>query len=587
MSMRKSLFIILLLFIQLSCLDEKQQAEKILKHYIDVKVDLIRNYTMESSVALWNATVSGSETDYQKFVDIDLDFNKSNKKTPDYFSPDRFSSFSQNVFTNEQDFQLLRKLKFSGLITDTLLNRQLNVLYHTFMGSQIETEKYKNLVMSEMNLWQEFSELKVMIRGKKYGTRQLDSIRKKTNDAPLLNDISDAIKQKGQSIAPDIVRMVKDRNGFATHFGYPDFYQMSLETKDQTPKNIKLLLAEIELKTRNEYFEAKSIIDKLLAKRFNIPFSDLQPWNYNNELSSFLPQKFISKMDSLFLDNDPIQKTALFCEEIGLPIQDVIDNSDLKVGPGKSGLTAMINVDFRNDIRLIAGIENSFDGMFRMMHLGGHAAHYKNISDDIPYLLKTPNSIVGEGIAHYFGNLASDYHWLKNEVKLDESKQNEFVMVCQHMQQVDRLFRCRKLLVNAEFEREMYQNPDQDLDSLWFDLNLRYLGFRYPDEKNACYWATNKFNVSLGCIVHNLVLADVFAAQLQHSVEVRVLKETNGVYTNNKAVGTYLIGNLFYYGNLLPWDQLIEKATGEPLNSIYLVNQLVGNNRTMNKSMKK
>lgn len=585
--MRKYLLIILMLITQFSCLNEKQQAEKILRHYIDVKVDLIRNYSMESSVALWNATVSGSDTDYQKFVDIDLDFNKSNRKTPDYFSPDRFSSFSQNVFTNEQDFQLLRKLKFSGLITDTLLNRQLNVLYHTFMGSQIETEKYKGLVMNELKLWQEFSELEVVIRGKKYGTGQLDSIRKKTNDALLLNDISDAIKQKGQSLAPDIVRMVKDRNGFVAHFGYPDFYQMSLETKDQTPKIIKLLLAEIELKTRNEYFEAKSVIDKLLAKRFNISVSDLQPWNYNNELTSFLPPKFISKMDSLFLDIDPIQKTALFFEEIGLPIQDVIDNSDLKVGPGKSGLTAMINVDFRNDVRLIAGIENSYDGMFRMMHLGGHAAHYKNISDDIPYLLKTPNSALGEGIAHYFGNLVSDYNWLKSEVKLDESKPSEFVLVCQHMQQVDRLFRCRKLLVNAEFEREIYQNPDQDLDSLWSDLNLKYLGFRFPDEKNACYWATNKFNVSLGCTVHNLVLADVFAAQLQHSVEVRVLKETNGVYTNNKAVGTYLIGNLFHYGNLLPWDQLIEKATGEPLNSTYLVNQLVGNNRTKNKSMKK
>lgn len=575
--MYKYLLIILMLIAQLSCLNEKQQAEKILQHYIDVKVDLIRNYSMESSVALWNATVSGSDTDYQKFVDLDLDFNKSNRSASNYFSPDRFSSFSQNVFTNEQDFQMLRKLKFSGLITDTLLNRQLNVLYQTFMGSQIESDRYKDLVMNDMKLWQQFSDSKVVIRGKKYGAWQIDSIRKSTNDALLLKDISDAIKQNGQLIAPDIIRMVKNRNGLATHFGYHDFYQMALEIKDQTPLNIKLLLAEIELKTRDEYFEAKKVIDKLLAKRFNISISELQPWNYNNERISYLSPKFISKMDSLFFDTDPIKKTASFFEGIGLPIQDVIDNSDLKDGPGKSGLTAMINVDFKKDVRLIAGIQNTYDGMFRMMHLGGHAAHYKYISDDIPYLLKTPNSALGEGIAHYFGNLASDYNWLKSEVKIDESKQKKVVLICQHMQQVDRLFRCRKLLVNAEFEREIYQNPDQNQDSLWSDLNLKYLGLKFPDEKNACYWATNKFNVSLGCTVHNLVLADVFAAQLQHSVEERVLKKANGVYTNNKAVSTYLVKNLFQYGNLLPWDQLIEKATGEPLNSIYFVNQLIGN----------
>jgi len=82
-------------------------------------------------------------------------------------------------------------------------------------------------------------------------------------------------------------------------------------------------------------------------------------------------------------------------------------------------------------------------------------------------------------------------------------------------------------------------------------------------------------------------LADVFAAQLQHSVEKRVLKETNGVYTNNKDVGAYLVKNLFHYGNLLPWNQLIEKATGEPLNPIYFVNQLIGNESDAKKSMKK
>jgi peptidyl-dipeptidase A len=346
------------------------------------------------------------------------------------------------------------------------------------------------------------------------------------------------------------------------------------------------LLVEIELKTRIEYFEAKRVIDKLLAKRYRISISDLQPTNYNDELTSYLPQKFISKMDSLFIDVDPVKKTALFFKGIGLPIQDVIDNSDLKDGPGKPGLTAMINVDFKKDVRLIAGIQNTYDGMFRMMHLGGHAAHYKYISDDIPYLLKTPNVVLGEGISHYFANLASDYKWLKSELKIDESKQKEYILVCQHMQQVDRLFRCRRLLVNAEFEREIYRNPDQDLDSLWSDLNFKYLGLRFPNEKNTCFWATNKFAASLACNVHNLVLADVFAAQMQHFVEKRVLKKTNGVYSNNKAVGSYLTENLFHYGNLLPWDQLIVKATGEPLNPIYFVNQLVGNESDPNKSMK-
>ena len=574
--MRKFLFLLLILIAQSGCLDQKQQSESILRHYIDTKTYLIRNYWMESGVALWNATVSGNESDYKRLIDIDLDFNKTNQNASKDFAPDRFLTITQNVFTNEQDFELLRKLKYSGLITDTLLSRQLNVLYQAFMGPQIEPEKYNKIITNEIKLWQLFSTIKVKIDGKIFGAGQIDSIRKNSNDCLKLKKISDAIKQSCKLITPDIIRMVKDRNEFAVNFGYTDYYHLSLETQDHTPERIKLLLDEIELKTRGQFFEAKKVIDKMLAKRFRIPKNELQPWLYNDERTSYLPKYFLLKLDSLFANTSPVQKTVKFFEGIGIPIQNVINNSKLEDGPGKSNLTAMINIDFKNDIRLIAGIRNTHEGMIRMMHLGGHASHYTSISDQVPYLLKTPNSVLSEGIARYFENLASDYNWLKNEVNINSKLQKRIVLVCQHLRQVDRLFRCRKLLAMAEFEREIYMNPDQDLDLLWHNLNIKYLGLNFPIEDKASYWATNKFASNLTCTIHNLVLADIFAAQLQHSVENKVLKKTNGVFQNNKAVGEFLVENLYQYGNLLPWEKLVEKATGESLNTAYFVNELIG-----------
>ena len=576
-AMYKYLLSIWVWAILVSCLTEEQQAERILSHYIDTKVGLIRNYSIESSIAIWNATVSGNDSDYQKLIDLDFDFTKANRNISESFSPDRFTPFSKNVFANEQDFQMLRKLKYSGLIKDTLLNRQLNVLYQTFMGSQIETDRYKTLIMNEIKLWQGTSVPRAVIRGKMYKSIQLDSIRKNTNDITVLFDIAEVFRCKGQSVEPDILRLVKGRNEYASRFGYPDFYHLTLESKDQTPEDVCDLLNDIELKTRAPFFKAKGIIDKLLAKRYRISVAELRPWNYNDERAGYFSGKFIPGIDSLFNGVDPIATTARFFDGIGLPVQDVIDNSNLKDTPEKKGLTSMINVDFRNDIRLIAGIKNNcYDGMFRMMHLGGHAAHYKSISDDVPYLLKMPSAVVGEGISRYFEMLASNYDWLNEVVQINSDKQRNRVLVFQHMQRVDGLFRCRKLLANAEFEREIYRDPGQNLDSLWSVLNLKYLGLKFPDTKNAGYWATNKFATSLSCSVHNLVLADVFAAQLHHAIEEKVLKKTRNGYSDNKEIGRYLVANLFRYGNLLPWNSLIEKATGEPLNAEYLVGQLLG-----------
>jgi Zn-dependent M32 family carboxypeptidase len=67
------------------------------------------------------------------------------------------------------------------------------------------------------------------------------------------------------------------------------------------------------------------------------------------------------------------------------------------------------------------------------------------------------------------------------------------------------------------------------------------------------------------------------AAQLKHAIDDKVLDGGNLKIWNNKKVGEYLINNLFRFGDLYPWEKLIEKSTGEPLRSQYYVNGLIGN----------
>jgi len=345
-----------------------------------------------------------------------------------------------------------------------------------------------------------------------------------------------------------------------------------LEGKDQSPQKIQSLIAEIEIKTRDQFFEVKRVIDKQLAKNFNIPVTQLQPWHYNDSRTSYLPKNFGSKLDSLLASKDPIERASGFFAGIGLPIQDVIDKSELR----KGGMEATIIIDFKTDIRMIGGITNTYDGLTKILHEGGHASHYKNISDDLPYLLKGPNSFIAEGIASYFSNMASDTLWLFREISCNENLKRQIALIFNHFKLVDQLFRIRRQMMFAEFEHEIYTSPDQDLDLLWHKLNLKYLGINYPAENGACFWATNKYFTSLSCRVQNYVVADVFAAQLKHAVNDKILKSQSLPIQDNKEVGKYLINNLFKYGDLLPWEKLVEKATGEPLNSTYFIEELIG-----------
>lgn len=574
--MNKLLFFLGLLIGMTSCLDEKKQAELILRHYIDNKVDLIKNYKMETDLAVWNATVSGNEADYKKLIDIELDFNKANQKGTGQFNPDRMYPMTQNVFADQQDFELLKKLKFSGLITDTLLMRQLNVLYHAFMGSQIESQKYGEILAKEVEMMQKFWSPQINMDGKSYKLAQVDSMRRSTTDDAFIQKIAQSLGEFGRMMAPGVIQMVKNRNEVSVGLGYPNYYYLALEEKDQIPEQIKSMLDEIEEKTSTQFFKAKAEIDQLLAKRFGIPVEDLRPWHYNDEATTYLPPTLVSILDTLLMPVNPIQRTAAFFEGIGFPIQDVIDNSQLECTPSTAHLTTMVNVDFKNDIRLLAGIQNNHDGLMRMMHLGGHASHYKWISDEIPYLLKEPNSVVSEGVARYFECLAWDQKWLNYELLASDGQLMEEMSAYRHVKSVDRLIRCRKLLVTAAFEREIYMNPDQDLDLLWHRLNQKYLGLNFPQQKGTCYWASNRSVSNLSCTTHNFVLADIMCAQLKHAIETKALTPTKGSIQNNKDAGRYLNENLYQYGNLYPWDQLIKKATGEPLNTDYFVRQLLG-----------
>lgn len=566
----------LFFFLSVSCLNEKQQAEMILRHYIDKNNELIRNFSKESTIALWNVNLSGNERDYKKLIDLETDFNNSNQNSVGQFSPDKFTPFTQNVFTKENDFQLLRKLKESGLISDTLLKRQLTVLYQSFMGPQVEASRYSKLRFAETKLWQSFSGVSVVIDKKKYIGTQLDSLRKISTDIDVLKCIQDAYREKGKQIAGEIIQMVKMRNEFARDFGYTDYYQLALETKDQTPEEIKTLMDNIELKTHDQFFEAKSMIDKVLAKRYHTGISELRFYHYNDERSSYLPRKFSDRMDSLYKRSDPIQLASEFFSGINLPVQDVIEKSDLKYRKGKSAGTNIYNVDFKNDLRLLATITNNMDGMRKIMHLCGHASHYKNISDDIPYLLKDPNAVVAEGVSSFFENMTTNNRWLKTEFDIDSIHNREYQLLCMHLMQVDRLFRMRRLLVKSIFEREIYRNPDQNLGALWYRMNEEYLGIHPPDDQNSTDWATNSYFTSFSCSVHNFVLADIFASQLQHYIEKEILTENNSTYQNSAAVGNFLVTRIYKYGDLLPWRQLIGKATGEPLNPQYFANYLNG-----------
>ena len=133
-------------------------------------------------------------------------------------------------------------------------------------------------------------------------------------------------------------------------------------------------------------------------------------------------------------------------------------------------------------------------------------------------------------------------------------------------------------MVMYDFEKQLYANPDQDLNCLWWRLVEKYQFVEKPQARDEPDWAAKIHFTIAPCYYHNYVLGELLASQLHHHIVRNVLKleSDEGVsYVNRKEVGEFLRKKVFEPGSVYHWDEMIERATGEPLTPKYFVAEFV------------
>ncbi|NJK84877.1 MAG: hypothetical protein HC906_01760 [Bacteroidales bacterium] len=115
----------------------------------------------------------------------------------------------------------------------------------------------------------------------------------------------------------------------------------------------------------------------------------------------------------------------------------------------------------------------------------------------------------------------------------------------------------------------MYENPDQDLNKLWWDLVEKYQSVKRPEGRDQNPdWASKIHIATVPCYYHNYLLGDLLALQIDAYLKANILKG-DITYSENAEIGKFLKENIFYPGNLYKWNDMIEKATGEKLTPKY------------------
>ena len=379
--------------LMIACNSKQEKAEIRIKNFITGYESKVIPVSREAALASWNANITGTDEDWAK--------------------SEKASFKLASIYTDSLSFAELKELKLSGLVKDSILARQLELIYNSFLGGQVDPALLAEQIKMETEISKKYSNFRVTINGKELSDNQIEEILKNSTDSKELQTAWQEHKMIGPVVADDIIRLVKHRNMIAQKIGFGNYHEMTLKLSGQDPEEVTAIFDELDNLTRESFAGLKNEIDTYFAKRYKIQVQDLKPWHYQNRYFQEAPEIYPVDFDSYYEKQDPVKLAAAFFDGIGLNVDSILVRSDLYEKPGKNQHAFSTDIDREGDVRTLDNVKPDSYWMNTMLHELGHGVYSYYCDRSLPFTLRdAAHAFTTEAIANMFGRLATDPVWM-------------------------------------------------------------------------------------------------------------------------------------------------------------------------------
>ena len=541
----------------IGCAPSAKEIE--MQQFVTSHVNKVKPLQKAQSLAWWDAATTGKSEDYDRASELTLKIRR--------------------IYSDPKEFEFLKASKASGQIKEAVLARQLDVLYRGYLRNQMEPELLKTIVDLSSEIEERFSTFRGTIAGEKVTDNEIKEILKTQTDSGQRKQAWRASKQVGSAVAADLIRLIKLRNQAAKKLGFENYHTMSLALVEQDVEELDKIFAELYELTNGPFTALKADLDKKLATKCSVGVSELMPWHYHDPFFQETPMVYELDLDAYYAGKDIEELAAAFYAGIGLDVKSVLAKSDLYEREGKNPHAFCTDIDKEGDVRILCNIKSNESWMETTLHELGHAVYDKFHDPEVPYLLRQPaHAFTTEAVAMFFGRLSRNPAWMQQMLDLSDSQRREIETVSGRYMQLKQLIFARWAMVMYDFEKALYADPDQDLNALWWRMVEKYQFVKKPDGRDAPDWAAKIHFTVAPCYYHNYMLGELLASQLHHTIVHKILRlksDENVSYVGQAKAGAFLQKTVFEAGDLYHWNEMIERATGEPLTAKYFVAQFV------------
>lgn len=482
------------------------------------------------------------------------------------------------VYSRPDEYaEVKRLLGQAGL--DPIQARQLRLLELEYGARQFDPAVLADIARREEEIEQAFNSYRAVLDGASVSENRLRQALREETDPGRRKAAWEASKQIGAAVADRLLELVRLRNREARRLGYRDFYVMSLAQQELEEDTLFSLLSRLRQLSDGPFARVKADIDAALAGRWGVASWDSSPWLYADPFFQEVPPGVARfDLDARFAGQDIEALTRRTFEPLGLPVGHLFGSSDFYERPGKSQHAFCTHIDRKGDVRVLCNVQSSEYWMTTMLHEFGHAVYDHYLDMDLPWLLRQPaHTMTTEAVAMLFGRLTRKAPWLVRVAGVPAAEAEALAADIRRSLAVSQLIFVRWGLLMVHFERELYRDPDQDLNGLWWRMAADFQGVRPPDGRNAPDWAS-KIHLSVAPVYYqNYLLGELTASQL----EAWLLKRLGDgdrpatTFVDEPAAGPLLRDELFRLGALEDWQGTLVRATGAPLDPEHWIREFV------------
>jgi peptidyl-dipeptidase A len=521
------------------------------------------------NLAWWEATISGKKEDFDKATRLELELRK--------------------VFQNKENYKKLKWLtENTPRLKDDLLIREITVLYFEHLKNAIDPKLQEEITKKGAEIEQLFYASRATVDGKPLTANDIREVMGKEKSSAKRQKVWEASKEIGKAVAPKLVELVKLRNQAVKPLGFASYYDFQLKVNEIEPKVLQETLEELTTETEKEWAKVKASVDARLAKRWGVKggAAAMRPWHYEDVFFQDAPKVVDLGLDKYYAKKNPVEVVTETYRDLELEIKDIVARSDLSEKPGKMQHAYSISIDRLGDVRVLANVRPTAQWYGTLLHEFAHALHdtgYNKYGEtqgrELPWLLRQPsNYVTTEAAAMFFEDWVYDVNWYEKYMGVGERDLKRIEKPLKEMLKIKKLAFIRWSMVMVNFERELYRDPTQNLNKLWWDMVEKYQLVKRPEGRDAPDWATKIHFVMAPVYYQNYMLAQVMTAMIKHRFLLDVLRKTNPeakVFVGRADLGAQFLGAIFMMGAKWHWSQMVTTVCGEVYTTKYFIDAWV------------